>query len=74
MTNWFVSDLSGIGQAVRFAAATTPSPQPPPVPFDRTRSYIESVKSFPRNTNIRARLTFRPANPVDLASVADGRP
>ena len=73
VTNWFVSDLSGIGQAVRFAAATTPSPQPPPVPFDRARSYIESVKSFPRNTNIRARLTFRPGNPVNLASVADGR-
>jgi hypothetical protein len=73
VTNWFVSDLSGIGQAVRFAAATTPGPQPPPVPFDRARSYIESVKSFPRNTNIRARLTFRPANPVNLASVADRR-
>ena len=73
VTNWFVSDLSGIGQAVRFALATTPSPQPPPVPFDRQRSYIESVKSFPRNTNIRARLTFRPNNPVGLASVPDGR-
>ncbi|HEX7122265.1 MAG TPA: zinc-dependent metalloprotease [Gemmatimonadaceae bacterium] len=73
VTNWFVSDLSGIGQAVRFAAATTPSPQPPPVPFDRQRSYIESVKSFPRNTNIRARLTFRPNNPVGFASVPDGR-
>src|SRR5690606_31641439 len=42
VTNWFVSDLSGIGQRVRFAAATTPAPQPPPVPFDRQRSYVES--------------------------------
>jgi hypothetical protein len=72
VTNWFVSDLSGIGQQVRFAVATGPG-QPPPVPFDRQRSYVESVKSFPRNTNIRARLTFRPPNPVNLASVADGR-
>jgi hypothetical protein len=72
VTNWFVSDLSGISQRVRFAVATGPG-QPPPVPFDRQRSYVESVKSFPRNTNIRARLTFRPTNPVGLASVADGR-
>ena len=72
VTNWFVSDLSGISQRVRFALATGPG-QPPPVPFDRQRSYLESVKSFPRNTNIRTRLTFRPANPTNLASVADGR-
>jgi len=72
VTNWFVSDLSGIGQQVRFAVASGPG-QPPPVPFDRQRSYVESVKSFPRNTNIRARLTFRPTNPVNMASVADGR-
>jgi hypothetical protein len=73
VTNWFVSDLSGIGQQVRFAVATPGPGQPPPVPFDRQRSYVESVKSFPRNTNIRARLTFRPTTPVNLPSVADGR-
>jgi hypothetical protein len=72
VTNWFVSDLSGISRRVRAATATGPG-QPPPVPFDRQRSYVESVKSFPRNTNVRARLTFRPNNPVNLASVADGR-
>ena len=47
VTNWFVSDLSGIGQRVRFAAATAPG-QPPPVPFDRQRSYLESVKASRR--------------------------
>jgi hypothetical protein len=73
VTNWFVSDLSGIGQQVRFAVAPPGPGQPPPVPFDRQRSYVESVKSFPRNTNIRARLTFRPPNPANIASVADGR-
>ena len=72
VTNWFVSDLSGIGQRVRFALATGPG-MPPPVPFDRQRSYVESVKSFPRNTNIKARLTFRPGNPTGLTSVADDR-
>ncbi len=72
VTNWFVSDLSGIGQQVRFALASGVG-TPPPVPFDRTRSYLESVKAFPRNVNVRARLTFRPGNPVSLPSVPDGR-
>lgn len=72
VTNWFVSDLSGISMRVRQALASGPG-TPPPVPFDRQRSYVESVKSFPRNTNVRARLTFRPPNPVSLPSVADGR-
>ena len=72
VTNWFVSDLSGISQRVRFAAATGPG-TPPPVPFDRTRSYLEEVKGFPRNVNVRARLTFRPNNPVGFAGVPDGR-
>ena len=35
--NWFVSDLSGIGQAVRFAVSTTPG-RPGAATFDRTRS------------------------------------
>ena len=72
VTNWFVSDLSGISQQVRAAAASGPG-QPPPVPFDRARSYVESVKAFPKNVNVRARLTFRPSNPVAYPSVADGR-
>jgi len=72
VTNWFVSDLSGIGQQVRSGLAPGAA-QPPPVPFDRQRSYLEGVKGFPKNVNIRARLTFRPNNPVGLPSVADGR-
>jgi len=70
--NWFVSDLSGIGQAVRFAVSTTPG-RPAPATFDRTRSYLESVKAFPQNLNIRAKLTFRPQEPAGFASVPDGR-
>ena len=72
VTNWFVSDLSRISDRVRSAAATGPG-TPPNVPFDRARSYLESVKAFPRNVNVRARLTFRPTNAVGFASVPDGR-
>jgi hypothetical protein len=72
VTNWFVSDISGVGFAVRDAAATNPGTGPAAA-LDRPRSYIENVKSFPRNTNIRARLTYRPSAPVGWASVADGR-
>jgi hypothetical protein len=71
-TNWFVSDLSGIGQAVRFAVSTVPG-RPGAASFDRSRSYLESVKGFPANVNIRAKLTFRPQEPVGFVSVPDGR-
>lgn len=70
--NWFVSDLSGIGQAVRFVVSTTPG-RPGVASFDRSRSYLESVKAFPQNVNIRAKLTFRPQEPVGFVSVPDGR-
>lgn len=70
--NWFVSDLSGIGQIVRFAVSTVPG-RPGAATFDRTRSYLESVKAFPQNLNIRAKLTFRPLEPVGFVSVPDGR-
>ena len=70
--NWFVGDLSGIGQAVRFAVSTTPG-RPGAATFDRSRSYLESVKAFPQNLNIRAKLTFRPQEPVGFVSVPDGR-
>ena len=70
--NWFVSDLSGIGQAVRFAVSTTPG-RPGAATFDRSRSYLESVKAFPQNLNIRAKLTFRPQEPAGFVSVPDGR-
>ena len=70
--DWWVSDLSGIGQAVRFVASTTPG-RPGQATFDKPRSYLESVKGFPQNTNVRAKLTFRPGEPVGFASVPDGR-
>lgn len=72
ITNWFVSDLSGVSQLVRGALATGPG-QLPPATFDRQRSYLEQVKGFPRNVNIRTRLTFRPNNPVPMPSIPDPR-
>ena len=41
VTNWFVSDLSGISQRVR-SLLRRDRAQPPPVPFDRQRSYVEN--------------------------------
>jgi hypothetical protein len=70
--DWVVSDLSGIGQQIRFAVSTTPG-RPGQATFDKPRSYVESVKGFPDNVNVRAKLTFRPADPVNWASVPDGR-
>lgn len=70
--NWFISDLSGISAAVRQAVSPGPG-RPGIVAFDRQRSYLETVKAFPRNLNVRAKLTFRPSEPVGLVSVPDGR-
>ena len=70
--NWFLSDLSGIGEFVKFVVSTTPG-RPGQASFDRSRSYLESVKSFPSNSNVRAKLTFRPGQPVGYSSVPDGR-
>ena len=70
--NWFVSDLSGISAAVRQAVSPGPG-RPGVAAFDRQRSYLESVKAFPLNVNVRAKLTFRPGEPIGLPSVPDGR-
>lgn len=71
--DWFVSDLSGVGERVRFLAAQPGQQNPPPVPIEASRSYLESVKAFPSNVNVRARLTFRPGTPQGLNSLPDGR-
>ncbi|MGH7505867.1 MAG: zinc-dependent metalloprotease, partial [Longimicrobiales bacterium] len=64
--DWFVSDLSNVGERVERAADGNAE-------FDEDRSFIESVKSFPANTNVRSRLTFRPAEPPDATSLPDNR-
>ena len=70
--DWWVSDLSGVGLRVRFAVSTTPN-RPGQATFEKQRSYLESVKAFPQNVNIRAKLTFRPQEPSQIISVPDGR-
>ena len=71
--DWFVSDLSGVGERVRFAVAQPGQQSPPPVPLEKDRSFLESVKAFPGNVNVRARLSFRPSSPSGINSLADGR-
>lgn len=70
--DWFVSDLSNISQRVK-AAVSTESGRPGSPSFDKDRSYLESVKAFPENVNVRAKLTFKPNEPRSLPSVPDGR-
>ena len=72
VTDWMLSDLSGIGDAMRFAVATRPG-TPGRTTLDKNRSFVESVKSFPENTNLRAKLTFVPGEPVGIGSVPDSR-
>lgn len=71
-TDWFVGDMSGIGDLMRDVASTQPG-QPGGASFDASRSYVEEVKGFERNTNVRAKLTFRANEAVSLPSVPDGR-
>ena len=68
---WLVSDLSGVGDVVN-RAISRPGQQGRAT-FDRERSWLESVKAFPENLNLRAKLTFKPGQPVPLSSVPDGR-
>ena len=72
VTGWFLSDLSGVGRLTRGAARGT-NGQSGSTNFDRSRSYIDAVSSFPENTNIRATLTFRSGQPRSAPSVPDGR-
>ena len=72
VTSWFLSDLSGVGRLTRRATRGS-NGQSGSTNFDRSRSYIDAVSSFPENTNIRATLTFRSGQPRSVPSVPDGR-
>ena len=72
VTGWFLSDLSGVGRRTRQAARGS-NGRSGSTNFDRNRSYIDGVSSFPANTNIRATLTFRSGQPRGVPSVPDGR-
>jgi hypothetical protein len=66
VTDWFVSDLSGVSRQAEGAGGGSAS-------FDRGRSFLEGVQSFPDNTNIQAKLTFRAGDPGGTPSVPDPR-
>lgn len=68
---WFVSDLSGVSEAVKNAVGQ--DGEPGSARLDEDRSHLESVKAFPDNVNVRVRLTFSPGEAVDWPSVPDGR-
>jgi hypothetical protein len=70
--DWFVSDISQVSENLRGALASEGGRGGGGASFDDARSYLESVRSFPRNMTIDSRLTFR-AGGADLRSVPDGR-
>ncbi|MEX0845294.1 MAG: DUF5117 domain-containing protein, partial [Balneolaceae bacterium] len=70
--DWFVSDFSGIGQSVERAVSEKPG-QPGRASFDKSRSYMKLVKSYPENTNIEASLTFKNGGNSAPRTVADSR-
>ena len=72
VSGWFVSDLANLSEMVKQAVSTEPG-RPGSARFDKKRSHLEQVKSFPRNTNVRAKLTYAPGEAVDWPSVPDGR-
>lgn len=69
---WFVGDLSNISQRVTRAVSSGQG-QPGRASFDLSRSYIEMVESFPKNSNIQAKLTFRNQETSAPRTVADHR-
>ncbi|MEX0995051.1 MAG: zinc-dependent metalloprotease, partial [Balneolaceae bacterium] len=69
---WFVGDLSNISNRVQSAVSSSPG-QPGRASFDKERSHLEIVKSFPENSNIQARLTFRNQEQSGPRTLADSR-
>ncbi|MEX1062804.1 MAG: zinc-dependent metalloprotease [Balneolaceae bacterium] len=64
--NWFVGDLSEVSRHVKKAVSGRAA-------FDRNRSYLDLVESFPENSNVQANLTFRNQENSGPRTVADHR-
>ena len=72
VTDWMLDDLADVGSIVRFAVSPRPG-VPGRAVLDKSRSYVEGVKVFPKNMNVRVKLTFQPGEPVFIPQVADSR-
>jgi hypothetical protein len=70
--DWFVSDMSQVSENLRGALSGPAGRGGGGASFDDARSYLESVRSFPRNMTIDSRLTFRSGG-AELRSVPDSR-
>ena len=70
---WALSDISGVGNpGQRCSSGRVRARRVAPTSI-RGRSYLESIKVFPENLNVRTKLTFRPTAPVSINSVPDSR-
>jgi len=72
--DWFVSDLSNIDHWLREGLSFAPGAKGlGQATLDRSRSWLDEVKVFPHNAEIRAKLTFTPNEPSKLTSLPDPR-
>lgn len=72
--SWMTGDLSQIGRlAGMLTRPSGSSPHAPTLSSSKERSYIDSVKNFPENLNVRASLTFMPSEPSELPTLASDR-
>jgi len=69
--SWLLGDLSGIGSLV--GAMSKLGRSGGSATLNRDRSYLDSVKVFPDNLNLRVRLTFPVPERASLPSVPDDR-
>ncbi len=69
---WVTGDLSSAGRMAR-ALSRPSSGSSSSLVANKDRSFIESVKAFPENLNVRASLTFTPAEPTNLQLLPSDR-
>jgi hypothetical protein len=72
--DWFLSDISEVSERLRGALAGDGGRGGGGgAGLDDSRSYLDSVKAYPENLTIDARLTFRSGGTPGLRSVPDSR-
>ncbi len=71
--SWFVGDLSGVAGLVAALSRPSRGSSPGTATLNRDRSYLDSIKAFPDNLLVRARLTYPMPERVQLPSVPDDR-